>query len=145
MIFQHTLEQVLQQSKTQTRRVIHPNEEAVRGRYNRIVSVVHNGRLKWEVGRTYAVQPARGASQVARINLTAINSEYITRINTKDAIAEGFESRQAFLSTWRKIHGDDSFSLRVWVLRFELESYLAPDFIPQEMNATEQAFAYAAG
>ena len=145
MIFQHTLEQVLEQSKTQTRRVIHPDEKAVRGQYNQIISVVHNGRLKWEVGRTYAVQPARGASQVARISLTGINSEYVTRISTADAIAEGFENRQAFLNTWRKIHGEYSFDLRVWVLRFELESYLIRDFIPQSVKSTEQVFAYAAG
>jgi hypothetical protein len=119
MIFQHTLEQVLNQQKSQTRRVIKPGEYAVRTRYNKILAV-HNGRTKWEVGRTYAVQPKRGSSSVARIQITQINSAIITRIRTEDAIAEGFLDRQEFLRTWQNIHGENSFSLRVWVLHFEL-------------------------
>lgn len=120
MIFQHTLQQVLNQRKTQTRRVISPGEDAIRGQYNKITAVTHNGRQKWVVGRTYAVQPGRGQAQVARIRLTEINSEYITRICTPDAIAEGFGSRAAFLQTWKHIHGDNALSQHVWVIRFEL-------------------------
>lgn len=119
MIFQHTLEQVLNQQKSQTRRVIQPGEYAVRSRYN-MISVVHNGRKKWCVGETYAVQPGRGKSAVARIQITRIKSQYVTRISTSDAIAEGFSSRQEFLKTWLDIHGDSGLASRVWVLQFQL-------------------------
>jgi len=120
MIFQHTLAQVIQQRKQQTRRVISPGEVAVRGRYNKIIAVTHNGRKKWVVGRTYAVQPGRGQAQVARIRITGLNSEYVTRIRTQDAIAEGFDSRADFLQTWTEIHGQGGLSCRVWVVQFEL-------------------------
>ncbi len=120
MIFQHTLNPVLEKRKNQTRRVIKPNEIALRGRNNKIEAVACNGREKWRIGKTYAVQPARGKGQVAQIRLIAINSEQVTRISTADAIAEGFASRQEFFATWRAIHGDHSFDLRVWVLKFEL-------------------------
>ena len=120
MIFQYTLDQILCAQKTQTRRVIRTGETAVRGRYNRIEAVLHNDRVKWRVGQTYAVQPARGAAQVARIALVQINSEHIMRISTADATAEGFSSRLGFLATWQRIHGLDSMDCRVWVLKFEL-------------------------
>lgn len=120
MIFQHTLPQVLYGNKTQTRRIIDTDEVAIRGRYNQIEAVLHNGRTKWCVGKTYAVQPGRGEGQVARIKLTKINSEQITRISSRDALAEGFSNRQIFLQTWQSIHGENSFNLRVWVLTFEL-------------------------
>lgn len=125
MIFQYTLEQVLSQRKTQTRRVIRKGELAIRGRYNRIVAVQSNNRTKWQVGKTYAVQPGRGKSQVARICLERINSEYVTRISTADALAEGFKNRQDFLETWCQIHGTDALGVRVWVLTFKTVGYYA--------------------
>ncbi len=123
MIFQHTLTNILLENKTQTRRVIKSDEVAVRGQYNKIVSVYNNGRTKWSVGSDYSVQPGRGKSAVARIRITKINSEQILRISNQAAIAEGFCSRQEFLKTWKHIHGEQSFGLRVWVLTFELIEY----------------------
>jgi hypothetical protein len=120
MIFQYTLTQVVNCTKTQTRRVVSENELAIRTRYNQIDSVVCNGRTKWKVGSTYAVQPGRGQSQVARIRLVKINSERVSRISHSDALAEGFTGRQDFLRTWSSIHGMNSFDRRVWVLKFEL-------------------------
>ena len=123
MIFQHTLTNILLENKTQTRRLIKPDETVVRGSYNKISAIIKNGRTKWEVGNTYAVQPGRGKSEVARILITKINSEHILRISTTSAINEGFCSRQDFLQAWRKIHGENAFDLRVWVLTFELINY----------------------
>ena len=123
MIFQHTINQVLECRKTQTRRVIKAKEVAIRGRYNQIIEVVQNGRTKWRVGQTYAVQPGRGKPQVARIRINKINSEHITRISSKDAIAEGFADRREFLATWKTIHIDKAMDLRVWVVTFEVRDY----------------------
>jgi hypothetical protein len=53
MIFQYTLDQVLDGRKTQTRRLV------TAGRPSR-----------WRVGRTYAVQPGRTKKAVARIEVT---------------------------------------------------------------------------
>jgi hypothetical protein len=122
MIFQYTLSVVLNRSKTQTRRIMKSDDVVVRALDNQIQSVTHKGRTKWEVGKTYSVQPRRGAKAVARIRLKKIRSENVSRISTADALAEGFKSRQAFLTTWRQIHGDDALDVRVWVLEFELVS-----------------------
>jgi hypothetical protein len=46
-------------------------------------------RLKWEVGRTYAVCPGRGKHQVARIHLLGIRSEKIQDISYEDIGKEG--------------------------------------------------------
>ena len=127
MLFQHTVKLILSGKKTQTRRVIKSSEIAVRGRNNQIEAVVVNGRDKWRVGKTYAVQPSRGKEQVARIKLIAINSERISRITTSDAHAEGFKSRHEFFKVWCKIHGEDGVNMRAWVLKFEV------------VNATKQA------
>jgi len=120
MIFQYTWPQVVTRRKTATRRVIGTNERPIRGRYNRILSVEHNGRVKWRVGATYAVQPGRGRKQIARIRLTRITRQKLTRISTAEARAEGFANRAEFLRTWQQIHGARSLDQRVWVLEFEL-------------------------
>ncbi len=122
MLFQYTWTFVVQEEKTQTRRLVKPGEVARRGRYNRIEAIVTNGRVKWQVGKTYAVQPGRGQAQIARIVLTRIRSECLSRISTADAIAEGFGNRRDFLNAWQHIHGPGSVNLRVWVLEFKLEA-----------------------
>lgn len=120
MIFQHTFNQVVERRKTQTRRVAYEHEVAIRGVNNRILAVTSGGRVKWCVGQTYAVQPGRGKSGVARIRLIGINSQKLGRIRNADARLEGFSNRKAFLDTWEQIHGDVDLNLRVWVLTFEL-------------------------
>lgn len=143
MIFQHTLPLILDAQKTQTRRVISTHEAAIRGRYNRIVAVVHRGRVKWRVGGTYAVQPGRGEAQVARIQLTKINSEQVTRISTADARAEGFAGRREFLNVWKAIHGDEAEMLRVWVLHFRLlEDSIAEMQLTYQSRSAENDYAY---
>jgi hypothetical protein len=135
MIFQYTWPQV-------TRRVISPTEVAIRTRYNRVSTVKQNGRTKWQVGATYAVQPGRGQSQIARIQLTRITRQRISRITNAQARAEGFADRQAFLKTWQTIHGSDSVDQAVWVIEFELVEVKAavkkltwPEPIPQSALA----------
>lgn len=120
MIFQHTLPQVLSRNKTQTRRVVTANHEAVRDKNNNIIVVTSNGRIKWQVGQTYAVQPGRGKPQVARIKITGLDMEPVTAISEADAIAEGYETRQEFFDTWVKINGEESLNGQAWVVSFEL-------------------------
>lgn len=120
MIFQHTLTQVLNGSKTQTRRIVQPHDEAVIGMDGVIVAIMSKGRTKWRVGKTYAVQPARTAAQVARIHMRGIRREVVTDINEADAIAEGYKNRDAFLQGWQRIHGENSLHHQVWALDFSL-------------------------
>jgi hypothetical protein len=139
MIFQYTLNDILQANKTQTRRIIKENETTIRSRHNQIQSVLINGRTKWYVGGTYAVQAGRGQPEIARIEVKQIRSEYVARISSIDALAEGFASRQEFLKTWLEIHGVDGLKARVWVLSFELVKYTDD----KENSLIKELFAYA--
>jgi hypothetical protein len=120
MIFQYTWPQIVTQRKTATRRPIDPTEVAIRGKNNRIISVQHNGRTKWRVGCTYAIQPGRGQEQIGRIRLVRITRQNLQRISNLEARQEGFSCRREFLHTWERIHGPHSQNKSVWVLEFEL-------------------------
>lgn len=104
MIFQHTWQQVLDGSKTATRRPVKETEWAELSSYNlfgvrvenRTIHAVHyisNNGIKWQLGSTYAVQPGRGQKSVARIKLTGIRREPVNAITEEDAVAEGFGAR----------------------------------------------------
>lgn len=123
MIFSHTLAQVLNGKKQQTRRLVKENEVFDSAK-QAIVKV--NTRTMYKVGRTYAVQPNRGKKAVARIEITAIRKEAIRLISDLDAVEEGFQSRDKFLEAWYSIHGHNADLDRiVWVIEFKLESIIA--------------------
>lgn len=61
-------------------------------------------RVKWQVGRTYGVQPSRTAKSVARIRITDIRREHVGAISAEDVKAEGFDSYAAFMMTWISMH-----------------------------------------
>lgn len=116
MIFSKTWQQVLDGTKTQTRRVINPNELASCGSVADIFAVwrTKDGRpakrqsvrapliileqlynVKWTVAmgywrdKTYAVQPGCGKRAVGRIKLTGIRQERLQDITIEDITAEG--------------------------------------------------------
>ena len=120
MLFQHTLDLLLSGRKTQTCRIAKPGEVAVPGQKRQIEAVVANGRDKYRVGKSYAVQPARGKPAVARIRLLAIARKNIADADDADATAEGYATRDEFLEVWRQIHGASKLHADVWVLKFEL-------------------------
>lgn len=121
MIFEHTYPWVVATSpytgrpKTQTRRIVKP------GQYQRrdfelpdspIVQVAHTKTgwvgtgtpVVYNVGSTYAVQPARTAKAIARIRLLSIRREDVRYISDEDVVAEGFSRRCDFLMVWVKMH-----------------------------------------
>lgn len=49
----------------------------------------HVCRVKWKVGRTYAICPGRGKKTVGRILLTGIKCERVDAITEEDVKAEG--------------------------------------------------------
>jgi len=75
------------------------------------------------VGRDYAVCPGRGKHQVARIVFDNIRKQSLTAITEDDAIAEGFESRDAFIAAWNTINPKTPFERNpaVWVIDFTLK------------------------
>lgn len=96
MIFQHTHELVLSGDKTQTRRLVKPGDELHSWWENDRVGFrkavqMDSGRIRWEVGRTYAVQPGRGQKAIARIRITDIRREPLQAITEAEAEAEGVE------------------------------------------------------
>lgn len=110
MIFRpQFVELVLAGRKTQTRRP---------------VKFTHNWRTlvvkpcAYAVGKTYAVQPGRGKHAVARIRVLEVTRVPVNPIDARDAVAEGFASREAFLDWWRDFYGDTVGDC--WRIRFEL-------------------------
>ncbi len=106
MIFQYTIDKVLDGSKTQTRRIYKPNKHYPSYSDNTYWAVygVQGAPPIYEVGHTYAVQPGRGKKSVARIRVTSIRLEDVRCISQADVEAEGFTSRGEFLETWSKMH-----------------------------------------
>lgn len=142
MIFQHTWQEVLSGQKTQTRRLVQKGEELFGYRYGSVINCVAKlinerfWRIKWQVGKTYAVQKGRGEKAIARIKITKIELQHLHEITREDAVAEGFgyarvmaredkdgSPRHHFAAQWNRIHtkkgtqwSDDPM---VWVLYFE--------------------------
>lgn len=48
-------------------------------------------RAKWQIGKTYAVQPGRGKPAIGRIQIIAIDKERLQDISAYDAEKEGIE------------------------------------------------------
>jgi hypothetical protein len=74
---------------------------------------------KWEVGRTYALQPGRGKRAVGRITITAIR--YCARasdISVSDARAEGFATADEFQAVYERLNGAKALDRPCWTLTF---------------------------
>lgn len=144
---------VKNRAKTQTRRLVKEGDFAANthGRAvpddvwgNRIDTVYDdNGRMRWQVGRTYAIQPGRGKNAIGRIRITKIKRERLQDISRPDCLAEGVieipnqlgtpwyrsvggewkTARGAFAELWDSIHKKPGTrwpdNPEVWVLVFE--------------------------
>lgn len=117
MIFQHTWQKVLSGEKTQTRRLAAPKPDGTSLAGCEMISfpmgrksVTRGSRddmrwnTKWQVGKTYAVQPGRGKKAIARIRITDIRREDVREISDQDIWAEGFKDYVDFWSTWCNMH-----------------------------------------
>jgi len=151
MIFKQW-QQVLDGTKTQTRRPVKPNEYAIHvgpGYAELDVQAVltkPRHAHKWVVGRTYAVQPGRGQKSKGRIRVKAIRRERLGDIRLADCLAEGIEmilagpplyicpicnsrymfSHNAYACLWNCCGGrwEQEQNDDVWVLEFESGSGL---------------------
>lgn len=124
MLFQHRfIEKIKSGIKTETRRL------ELLGEHFRTFPPIPttvcypNGRIKWQVGRTYAVQDKRGGYAVMRIKITDITLLPLYPITSETAIAEGFDSPTEFYDYCRNLWGVDVATyhevINVWVIKFE--------------------------
>ena len=87
---------------------------------------------RYEVGKTYAIQPGRGERAIGRIRILDVRAERLSDIDNVDAANEGFASldrfaesrtsmRDDFLTYWSELYGDDyDEDALVWRIEFEL-------------------------
>jgi hypothetical protein len=130
MIFQYSYQLILEDKKTETRRLIGPDEKLL----DNPKRIEANGRTKWQVGHSYAVQPARGKRAVGRIRMIAISIQALGHINAEEALAEGFQTLDAFRQAWIQIHGCFDPELVVWVLTFSREPTIEEKIKAERLN-----------
>lgn len=104
MQFQHTWEKVLSGEKTLTSRIVKPTEHLAHTFEYAYVWSVPTLRPKYQVGKTYAVQPGRGKATIGHIELLAIRQYDVREITEDEARREGFTSRTHFWLVWSKMH-----------------------------------------
>lgn len=110
MIFRHTWEKVLSGEKTETRRLIGPRDVDCTDYFPSAV-MTDMCRIKYQVGKFYAVQPGRGKPGVAQIQMLDIYAEDVRSITENHVKAEGYENAMYFFSTWLSMH-DPSIQLK---------------------------------
>jgi hypothetical protein len=109
MIFKNTWQKVLDGTKTQTRR---PVREC--------------NHIRYELGKSYAVQPGRGMKSLGRIEIMGICWQPLQNISKKSAIKEGFKSVKQFREVWDLMYSGTSYDWDhnplVAILTFKLET-----------------------
>jgi len=119
--------------KGQTRRPVKEGEwfvdQLVHDEPDRVVQVIGYGkwRVKYEVGRTYAVQPGRGKKAVGRIEITKIRRERLQKIEPHEFKLEGMPTAAPaevlwFIGLWDGMHRKPyrwEDNPEVWVLDFK--------------------------
>jgi hypothetical protein len=141
MIFSETADLVMNGTKTQTRRLAKPHDSIMlfkisTNNYGKGIYNDQMNRMRYQRGKTYAVQPARGTKSIGRILVTDIRLEPLQDISIHDAIAEGILPEgikdpeypttylMGFIKTWMRLYPTGSeFSWennpKVVVLEFE--------------------------
>lgn len=120
MLFKQTLaEKIINGQKTQTRRLCKDGENWRKASDDGIATVFDkDGRIKWQVGRDYAIQTKRGGKAIGRFRITDIRREIVAQISDDDAKAEGFAGRNEFFGAWDWINGSDTTNQYCWVIEF---------------------------
>lgn len=128
--FQHTLKQLLTGEKTETSRIVKPNEYTwicgerpapwnTRGAvklYSQVIaerqtetSISH--RIVWERDKEYAIQPARGVHSVGRYRVEAIWRQDVRTLTLGQVEDEGFKKALwgDFWLIWCKMHDKPAY------------------------------------
>jgi hypothetical protein len=81
---------------------------------------VRNLPCRYEVGKTYAVQPGRGQKAVARIRIKDVRRGLISGVDDAEARLEGFTSSGMFPVYWEQLYGSYDATRLVDRIEFEL-------------------------
>jgi hypothetical protein len=107
-------EKIVRGEKTQTRRLRHGENST--GKPGGWV----DEPCRYKVGRTYAVQPGRGAKSIGRIRILSVTPQAFCDMTKDDVLAEGFQTHSAFAARWLSMYGKGSWLDPVWRIEFEL-------------------------
>lgn len=115
----YLIEKIKTGQKTQTRRIQKDGDLFVDYKVNPGYIEDKNRRIKWQVGKTYAICPGRGKKAEGYIRVTRLRSATLGNITTEDAIAEGFASIDEFNQALTQIYGECKSVTPVWVIDFK--------------------------
>ena len=115
----HSADLVVLRIKTQTWRLLTEADELIR-QDGEVVEVTRNGRRRFRVGQTYAVQPGRGKRSIGRIRLLWIIHRKPFDLRMDDLLAEGFTNGHAFYEAIENYYGPDARFMQGVSLVFEL-------------------------
>ena len=114
--FQHTLRQLLTGEKTETSRIVKPEQDYTGALPHFIPSVYvrdewGNYRTIWKTGNDYAIQPARGVHSVGRYRVEAIWRQDVRTLTLGQVEDEGFKKALwgDFWLVWCKMHDPAAF------------------------------------
>lgn len=99
-----TIDNVLNGSKTETRRLVRNYKPPVR------------------VGRAYSIQQGRGKHAVGYFFVKSVRKERLLDITEAGAVKEGFPNREAFLREFARLNRGQLANPEVWVIEFQLAS-----------------------
>lgn len=104
MIFRQ-VDEIKSGAKTQTRRVVKAGEwGSVDRQTNCITAVRTDDRIKYELSKTYAIVPKRGAAGIGYIRMQFIDRQRLQNITQADAKAEGVGSVAEYRALWESIN-----------------------------------------
>ena len=131
MIFQETLEWFLHVSpntgepKTFTTRWQYDTDQLIRDSKTGIARVLQtdkngNLRVRYEEGKKFAAQPARGSKGLGFGELAYISSGIPGELAESVFHREGFASPEDYLATLKKMHGNIIMTRPFWILQIKL-------------------------
>lgn len=123
MIFSQSYKEVLNRDKTQTRRLAKPGDELRRSEDG--VSYIYNTktkRVRYCVGRDYAVQPGRSKHGLGKIRVNDLRMEKLLKMSLADAMDECIlpekttrpdfptEYLRGFIIAWERLYGGTKYA-----------------------------------
>lgn len=91
---------------------------------------------RYQVGKTYAVQPGRGEFGICRIRVLSVIHQpaFCGYVTDGEAHREGAKHAADFMALWREIHGEVAANDGLDVFRIEFELVLPP--VPEKGETT---------
>jgi hypothetical protein len=101
------IDKIVRDEKTETRRLVKPEHDAIydiaNGNYDTVSAVFQSGRLKWQVGRNYSVQPGR-----TRKGVYSTGGIWFSPEDWHWSELEGIGARPLRIRMWQELEWRDS-------------------------------------